>query len=342
MKILIADKFEASGIAALEQLGCTVISQPDLTAEQLPDALVEHAPQVLIVRSTKVRKPAIDAARAGGSEGLKCIIRAGAGYDNIDLDAASARSIAVCNCPGTNSVAVAELVMGLLLCCDRRIPDQTQDVKNGVWNKKEYAKARGLKGMTLGVIGVGGIGREVISRARAFEMNVVAHSLHMTPERAMDLKVGYGGSTREELYEMLGKCDAVSVHVAANAESDRLCDERFFDAMKPGAYFINTSRGSVMDGKALERAVREKGIRCGLDVYTNEPAEAQTTWTCEGADLPGVYMTHHVGASTDQAQNAVAEEAVRIVKELQDHGTFRNRVNTDAPTVAGSGARAAR
>lgn len=333
MKILIADKFEASGIAALEQLGCRVISDPALSAETIPAAIIEHNPDVLIVRSTKVRKPAFDAGAGGG---LKCVIRAGAGYDNIDLDAASARSIAVCNCPGTNSVAVAELVFGLLLCCDRRIPDQTEDVKKGVWNKKEYAKARGLKGLTLGVIGVGGIGREVIKRAGAFDMKVIAHSLHMTPERAMDLSVGFGGSTREDLYDMLGKCDAVSVHVAANAESDNLCDDRFFQAMKPGAYFINTSRGSVMDGKALERAVREKGIRIGLDVYTNEPAEAHGSWTCHGADLPGVYMTHHVGASTDQAQAAVAEEVVRIVKQVQDHGTFRNRVNTDAPVAQAS------
>ncbi len=323
MKILIADSFEQSGRDGLAALGCEVVSDPALTPETLPDAVAKVDPTVLVVRSKKVRPPAIEAGKS-----LRLIIRAGAGYDNIDLPAATAKGIAVCNCPGMNAVAVAELVFGLLLCCDRRIPDQTADLRSGAgWNKKEYAKARGLKGLTLGVIGVGAIGRAVVQRAKAFEMKVIAHSLRMTKERADDLGVEYGGSSREDLMAMLPRCDAVSLHVAATPESERMCDAAFFGAMKPGAYFINTSRGSVVDEAALAEAIKSKGIRAGLDVFANEPSEGKTAWTTALASLPGVYMTHHVGASTDQAQNAVADEVVRIVKVFRETGRAENRVN---------------
>lgn len=328
MKILIADPFEQSGRDGLTALGCEVTSDPALTPDTLPDAVAKIDPAVLVVRSKKVRPPAIEAGKS-----LRLIIRAGAGYDNIDLPAATAKGIAVCNCPGMNAVAVAELVFGLLLCCDRRIPDQTADLRaaaagaGGGWNKKEYAKARGLKGLTLGVIGVGAIGREVVRRAKAFDMNVIAHSLNMTKDRAGDLRVEYGGSSREDLLAMLPRCDAVSLHVAATPESERMCDAGFFAAMKPGAYFINTSRGSVVDESALADAVRTKGIRAGLDVFAGEPSEGKTAWTTPLASLPGVYTTHHVGASTDQAQNAVADEVVRIVKVFRETGRTENRVN---------------
>ncbi len=326
MQVLIADKFEKAGVEGLKALGCTVTHQPDLTPETLGEALKTAQADVLVVRSKKVKAPAIS-AHSGGGGGLKMIIRAGAGYDTIDVSAAAAARIPVCNCPGTNSVAVAELVMGLLICCDRRIPDQTADLRGGAWNKGEYAKARGLKGTTLGVIGAGGIGREVIRRAQAFGIRCIAHSLNMTPERAADLGVEYGGKTKEDLLAMVAKCDAVSVMVAANKESEKMCDTAFFAAMKPGAYFINTARGSVVDEAALAAAVREKNIRAGLDVFQDEPGEPKTAWSTAIANVPGVYTTHHVGASTDQAQNAVADEVVRIVKVFKETGAVENRVN---------------
>jgi D-3-phosphoglycerate dehydrogenase len=160
MKVLIADKFEKVGIDGLKELGCSVISQPDLSADTLPAALKEQDPNILIVRSTKVTE---DALRAGAS--LALVIRAGAGIDTIDVEAASDLGIFVSNCPGKNSVAVAELVLGLLLACDRRIADQTADLRAGKWNKTEYAKARGLHGRTLGIVGLGQIGREIARRA---------------------------------------------------------------------------------------------------------------------------------------------------------------------------------
>lgn len=322
MRTLIADKFEKQGIDGLKGLGCEVTSNAEVTAADLAGLIGTLDPEVLVVRSKKVQAPAIAAAKS-----LKLIIRAGAGYDNIDCGASKAKGIAVCNCPGMNAVAVAELVMGLLVCCDRRIPDQVAELRAGQWNKGAYSKARGLKGMTLGVIGVGGIGREVIRRAKAFDMACIAHSLNMNPLRAQDLGVGHGGHTRVDLLKMLPECDAVSLHVAANAESERMCDAGFFAAMKPGAYFINTSRGSVVDEAALREAVQTKGIRAGLDVFENEPAEAKTTWQSPTVALPGVFGTHHCGASTDQAQFAVAEEVVRIVKVYRNSGKFENQVN---------------
>jgi len=324
VKVLIADKFEKAGHDGLAALGCEISSQPDVTADALKDAIAAFAPSVLIVRSKKVQKAAIE---AGAGAGLKGIIRAGAGYDNIDCAAAAAKNIAACNCPGTNSVAVAELTMGLLVCLDRRIPEQTAELKNGQWNKKTYAVARGLKGMTMILIGMGAIGREVTRRAQAFGIHVIGHSLNMTRDRARDLGIEHGGSTRAELLALLPRCDIVSLHVAANKESDHMCNAEFFAAMKPGAYFINTARGSVMSEAALRDAITTRKLRAGLDVFEDEPAEGACAWTTPTAALPGVVTAHHIGASTDQAQLAVAEEVIRIVKVFKETGRWENRVN---------------
>ncbi|MGD9688275.1 MAG: NAD(P)-dependent oxidoreductase [Phycisphaerales bacterium] len=333
-RVLIADKFEQVGLDGLASLA-SVVYLPEVGGQgpqALAGAIIEHDPSILVVRSSKTPALAITAA-AGKS--LKAIIRAGAGVDNIDLRAASDIGVAVCNCPGMNAAAVAELIFAFLLALDRRVVEGTNDLRAGKWNKKEYSKARGLKGQTLGLIGVGNIGREVIRRARAFGMPCIAHSLNMTRDRAIDLGVEFGGSTRADLITMLPRCDAVSIMVAANAESERLCDSAFFAAMKPGACLINTSRGSVIDEAALVAAVSEKGLRVGADVFATEPAGsvAVTDWNPPSPLTslpPGRFVgTHHIGASTDQAQLAVAEEVVRIVRVWRESGGTRieNRVN---------------
>ncbi len=321
MKVLIADKFEAAGIEGLERLGCTLANEPGLGTEKLGEALTRTKAHVLIVRSTKVPASVIQ-----GADDLKLIIRAGAGYDTIDTQAAAKAGIAVCNCPGTNSVAVAELTMALLLECDRRVADQTADLRAGQWKKKVYSKARGLKGLKLGVVGVGSIGRAVIQRAKAFEMDVAAWSANMSASRAAELGVENGGKSRQDLLRLARNCDAITLHVAANDDTKRMIDGAFFAEMQPGAYFVNTTRGSVVDEAALRMAVEEKGIRCGLDVFENEPA-ADGAWTTPTAALPGVFTSHHVGASTDQAQNAVAEATVHIVRVFKESGRFENCVN---------------
>src|SRR5215217_6748274 len=270
MKVLIADKFEKVGIDGLKDLGCSVVSEPEVKAEALPELIKQIDPNILIVRSKKVNAEALRAGTA-----LTLVIRAGAGIDTIDVAAASELGVFVSNCPGKNSIAVAELVMGLLLSCDRRIPDQVADLRHGKWNKAEYSKARGLHGRTLGIVGLGQIGREVAQRARAFGMRVVAWSRNLTHEEADRLGITYAQTP----LEVARVSDAVSVNVAANAETRQLVNAEFLAAMRPGAYLINTSRGSVVDEVALEQAVREKKIRAGLDVFADEPAGGTSGFT---------------------------------------------------------------
>jgi D-3-phosphoglycerate dehydrogenase len=236
----------------------------------------------------------------------------------------------VSNCPGKNSIAVAELVMGLLLACDRRIPDQVAELRAGAWNKGEYAKARGLHGRTLGIVGLGQIGREIAVRARAFGMRVVAWSRSLTHEEADRLGVAYAQTP----LEVARQADAVTVNVSGTAETKQLVNADFLAAMRPGAYLINTSRGTVVDEPALERAVREKGIRTGLDVFENEPAGTTGSFGNPIVQAPGVYGTHHVGASTDQAQVAIAHEVIRIVQTFQATGEVPNVVNRLARSSA--------
>ena len=325
MKVLIADKFEKVGIDGLKELGCTVVSRPELTAQALPAAVKEVDPHILIVRSTKVNA---DTLNAGTS--LTLVIRAGAGIDTIDVPTASSRGIFVSNCPGKNSIAVAELVMGLMLACDRRIPDQVADLRQGKWNKAEYSKARGLYGRTLGIVGLGQIGKEVAVRARAFGMRVLAWSRTLTHEEADRLELAYAHSP----LEVARLSDVVTINVAANVETTHLVNAEFLAAMHPGAYLINTSRGSVVDEAALRQAVSEKKIRAGLDVFQNEPAGSTGEFRSPLLQEPGVYGTHHVGASTDQAQVAIAHEVIRIVQAFQATGEVPNVVNRLARSSA--------
>ena len=325
MKVLIADKFEKVGIDGLKELGCTVVSQPDVKAEDLPAAIKAADPHILIVRSKKV---SADALRAGTA--LSLVIRAGAGIDTIDVATASSLGVFVSNCPGKNSIAVAELVMGLLLACDRRIPDQTAELRQGSWNKGEYAKARGLHGRLLGIVGLGQIGREIAARAKGFGMRVIAWSRSLTHEEADRLGLIYAQTP----LEVARKADAVSINVAANSETKHLVNAEFLATMRPGAYLINTSRGSVVDEAALERAVAEKHLRAGLDVFENEPAGGTGTIANPIVKAPGVYGTHHVGASTDQAQVAIAHEVIRIVSTFRDTGEVPNVVNRLARSSA--------
>jgi D-3-phosphoglycerate dehydrogenase len=309
----------------LKNLGCEVKVSPDLSGETLPAAVLDFDPDILIVRSTKVLSAAFDKAKK-----LSLVLRAGAGYDNIDVVAASARGIFVANCPGKNSIAVAELVWALILSCDRRVPDQTAELRAGQWNKKEYAKAAGLLGRTLGIVGLGQIGREVAERGKAFGMNVVAWSRSLTEDKADALDIGYCSN----IINLAKMSDVVSINVASTDETKNLINEQFLSAMKPGAYFINTSRGSVVDQAALLNAIRTKSIRCGLDVFGNEPAGGEGAFSDAIVKETGVYGTHHIGASTDQAQQAIAREAVRVIGEYVITGRVSNCVNRAAATPA--------
>lgn len=324
MRVLVADKFEKSGRDGLEALGCEVSYQPDLKDEALVNAIAEITPDVLVVRGTKVTEPMLAAGP------IKLVVRAGAGYNTIDVAAASKRGIYVSNCPGKNSIAVAELAFALILALDRRIVDNVVTLRRGEWNKKEFSKARGLYGRTLGLIGVGKIGQEMISRARAFGMPVIAWSRSLTPLRAAELGVTH----KESPIAVAAEADVVSLHLALNNETRNLIDAEFFNAMRQGAYFVNTARGEVVDQQALVNAMKTRGIRAGLDVYATEPTSAVAEFSDAVGKEEGLYGTHHIGASTDQAQEAIAAETVRIVQQFKETGQVPNVVNLARQTPA--------
>jgi D-3-phosphoglycerate dehydrogenase len=324
MKVLIADKFEQSGRDGLEAAGCDYSYQPDVKDESLVEAIKAYAPDALVVRSTKVSEAMLEAGA------LKLVVRAGAGYNTIDVAAASRRGIYVSNCPGKNSIAVAELTFALILALDRRIADNVSALRQGQWNKKEFSKARGLYGRTLGLIGTGQIGQEVSKRALAFGMRVVAWSKSLTDERAAD----WGIERMDSPIDVARAADIVSVHVALKPETRGFLGAVFFNAMREGAYFINTARGEVVDQAALLAAMRGRGIRAGLDVFAAEPTSATGEFTDEIAREPNLYGTHHIGASTDQAQEAIAAETVRIIRTFKETGKVPNVVNLAARTPA--------
>jgi len=317
MKVLIADKFPEVGRAAVARAGVEVVYDPELNGDALTAAVRSTAADILVVRSTKVPAATLTAGR------LSLVVRAGAGYDTVDVATASARGIYVSNCPGKNSIAVAELTFALMLALDRRIPANAADLKAGRWNKTEYSKARGLFGRTLGLVGLGRIGQEVLARARAFGMPVVAWSKSLTPERAASLGVRRMESPRE----VATSCDVLSIHVALNNSTRNLIDRAVIEALRPGAYFINTARAEVVDQAALSEAVRNRGIRAGLDVFAGEPSGGVGSVQDPIFEYDGVIGTHHIGASTDQAQEAIAEETVRIIDEYARTGHVPNVVN---------------
>lgn len=325
MKVLIADKFEQSGLDALKAAGCDVLFQPDAKEDSLRAAIAETGAEVLVVRGTAVTAAMIEA----GS--LALIVRAGAGYNTIDVAAASRNGVYVSNCPGKNAIAVAELAMGLILALDRRIPDSVAELRAGRWNKKEFSRARGLAGSTLGLIGYGNIGHEVASRALAFGMEVVVWSRRFASGRVKpDLPVTVLPST-EAVAEA---SDVVSVHLALSKETRGLLGAGFFSRMKSGASFVNTARGEVVDYAALEQAIRTRGIRAGLDVFPDEPGAGTAAFASPLAGLPVVYGTPHVGGSTDQAQEAIAAETVRIITAYMTTGKVPNVVNLAKATPA--------
>lgn len=324
MKVLIADKVSPKMIDQLKSLGATVANEPDVSAEALPDVIGDA--KILIVRSKKV-----SAATIAAGNNLSLIVRAGAGVNTIDLDAASRSGTYVANCPGKNTDAVAELAIGLLIACDRGIADATQALRQGNWQKKKFGKAAGLKGRTLGIIGTGSIGMAVARRAQALDMQVVACSRSLTPEKAEALEIGFAASP----VELAKVADAISVHVAASPQTKGMCNEAFFEAMKAGAIFINTARGDVVDHAALQTAIKSKGLKVGLDVFANEPAGGESPF--EQADLAAqITCTPHIGASTAQSEEAIAEEAVRVVKVFIDSGSPPNVVNVRKEKTAGA------
>lgn len=324
MIVLIADTLPAFVQERLEAQGARVVVEPALKDDELEARLRALQPEVLLVRSTKVRATHFVAAPS-----LELVVRAGAGVNTIDLEAASARAVSVSNCPGMNAIAVAELAMGHILNADRRIADNVAALRAGQWQKKRFSKARGLKGSTLGVIGAGAIARAVILRAQAFEMNVACYAPELDEEGAEELGVIHCGS----VLEVAQASSILTVHVPLAPATRHLIGPEVLAALPDGATIINTSRGGIVDEAALAEAVETRGFRAGLDVLEDEPA-SDGPFTCAIGSMEGVYTTHHIGASSAQAQRAVAEEAWRVVDVWQRTGEAPHCVNLRTISVA--------
>ncbi len=323
MKILVADAFPLERLAELESLGLPVDHRPDLPVRELGSAARDAA--VLIVRSKQVGAEVFEAAQA-----LSLVVRAGAGVNTIDVAAASRRGVYVANCPGQNSIAVAELAIGLLLSLDRRIPDNVARLRAGKWDKKEFSEAAGLFGRTLGIVGLGSIGCEVVRRAQALGMRVVAWSRSLHDEGARAL----GVERAPDLAAVARAADYLSLHLALHPETRGIVSREVLAAMKPGAGLVNTARAELVDQAALLEAAREGRIRVATDVFAGEPEKGKADFQSELAQLPGVYGTHHIGASTAQAQDAIAREAIRIVAAFFRSGEVPNCVNVARKTPA--------
>ena len=312
LKVLVADKFPDKYIQQMKNLDLEVIYEPKLGEKDLPQAAKEV--DILIVRSTVVNEETIN-----NSSKLNLIIRAGSGVNNINIAAANKKGIYVTNCPGMNAVAVAELAIGLMLSLDRFIPDNVADFRKGIWDKDKYSKGQGLKGKTLGIIGVGNIGKEVAKRAHAFEMNVYGKDI--TRIEGVQIK------DFSEMNQLLPLCDIITIHLPATPETKGLFNKKMFSYLKDGALVVNTSRQDVIVEDDLLEAIKEKNIRYACDVFKGEPEAKTGEVKSKLQDNPNVYVTHHIGASTAQAQDAVAEETINIINHFTHSGVIDHWVN---------------
>jgi D-3-phosphoglycerate dehydrogenase len=323
MRLLIADKMDTKALDELRVLGVEIVYKPELTKETLPSSL--DGIGILIVRSTQVTAQAIEAGRH-----LNLVVRAGAGVSTIDVAAASARGIYVANCPGKNAIAVAELTMAMILSIDRRVVDATADLRAGKWEKAKYSIADGLYGKRIGVAGLGAVGREVVERARGFGMEPYAWSRSLSPNKAAKAGVGHARS----LEDLAAMSSILTVHLPLTAQTRGVISRNVLSALPDGAVLVNTARAEVLDYVALEELIPKKGLRVGLDVFPDEPDKATASFVSSLLEKGLVYGTPHIGASTEQAQRAIALETSRIIRAFLTEEDVPNVVNICATSPA--------
>lgn len=297
MKILACDRVDAAAVAALRAAGHEVVEATGLKGPELIAAL--RGTHGLLVRgATKVTADVLE-----GATDLRVVVRAGTGLDNVDVAAARARGVVVRNTPNANSVSVAEMVFALALALERHVAAASGDLRHGTWEKTKYM-GRELAGRTLGVLGFGRIGREVALRARAFEMQVIAHDplLDAWPE-------GFAWVRRVDRDTLLSGADVLSLHVPLTPGTKGSFGADSFARMRPDAILVNASRGGVVDERALEDALRRGALRgAALDVFEQEPPGALPL-----LELPNVLATPHLGASTAEAQRRAGTDAAEIL-----------------------------
>ena len=314
MKIVIADPLPKSASAVLREQGWTVDTQ---SARPLDKLLIDIADaDALIVRSaTKVTSQVIEAAPT-----LKIIARAGTGVDNVDLDAANRRGVLVVNAPGANSISVAEHACALILTLSRSVSHADAQMKDGRWEKKSFQGTE-LRGKTLGLVGLGRIGREVAVRCRAFDMNIVAHDPYISTQVAQDL-----GVELLSLDELCHRADFISLHIPSSTNTKQLFGRDQLAQCKSGMRLVNTARGELIDETALAEAIKSGRVAgAGLDVFQVEPPRSTDL-----TGLPQVVCTPHIAASTKEAQELVGVETATSVKEFLLSGVVRNAVNFPA------------
>lgn len=318
MRILFADPIDQGRVDRLQAAGHECVVK-DLSAEELPSQIAGFS--ALVVRSTKVTGACIAAADA-----LELIVRAGAGTDNIDRVAASESGIYLCNVPGRNAIAVAELTMGLLLAIDRHLADGAADLRAGRWDKARYTKADGLHGKRLAILGLGDIGLAVAERAKAFGLSVAALRKDGRSADVQSRIRSIGIRLVDTIDELISDAEVVSLHLPASTETTGMVNAEFLAKMPAGSILLNTSRGEVIDEDALVEALDKRGFRAGLDVYAGEPGASSGPWVSKLAQHPSVVGSHHIGASTTQAQESVADGVLEVIASF-DRGQPLNCMN---------------
>ncbi|MGE0325092.1 MAG: phosphoglycerate dehydrogenase [Polyangiaceae bacterium] len=323
MRVLVADRLPETSLLEIRALGVDVDYQPDLTPEQLVESLPGHG--VLIVRGTRVSAEAIEAAPT-----LNLIVRAGAGTGNIDVAAASARGVYVANTPGKNASAVAELAFTLMGALDRRVVDATISLRDGKWEKEEYAQAVGLRGKRLGIVGFGHVGRRVAELGRAYGMRVRVWSRSLTRAKAQALEIEYAQSPEE----LAKQSDIFSIHLELNERTRGLIGRSVLEALPRGSMLINTAQDGLIDSESLLEIAPKKGLRLGLDVLPDEPGVRTASYDHPVLRSSLCYATPHIGASTDEAQTAIADECVRVLRAFLIEGRVPNVINVCASSPA--------
>lgn len=325
--ILIADKISLEHQKKMKELGYSVSFYPKLNNDEFISKLKELNPTIVIVRSKKVRAQHLQQA-----SNLKCVIRAGAGYDNIDTKTASKLGIKVCNVPGRNAVAVAELVLGHIIALDRRIVENKNSLTNGLWNKAELGNGMGLKGKTIGIVGFGNIGRELAQRAIGFGMNV----LFVDPLFKLgDIHTIFGKNCLcVRLNEIQKQADIISLHLPKTKSTIKMINREFLERLKSNCILINTSRAEVIDEADLLNHLNcNKSFKFGSDVFNNEPSKKKTEFKNKLSSHPRVSATCHIGASTKQAELSVGDGLVENLSHYKQKGRFLNVVNDIKPKL---------
>jgi D-3-phosphoglycerate dehydrogenase len=319
MRILVADRLPERLVEVIESHGHECVVDADLTEASLSASM--GGVDVLVVRSTRVAASVFAAA-----DSLRLVVRAGSGTNTIDCDEATRTGVLVANVPGRNSLAVAELTLGLLLAVDRAIPDNTSELRAGRWDKRRFsAVGRGLYGRSLGVVGLGSIGLAVAERAAGFGMQLLAQAKSSRSPGVSARIAELGIELVPDLVTLASRVDVLSLHVPLKAETRGMVDADVLDALQPGI-LLNTSRADVVDADALLARLNAGGLSAGLDVFPDEPGSGTATWHSPLAAHPRVVGTHHIGASTQQAQEAVVDGVGEIIAAF-DRGQLLNVVN---------------